>query len=37
VGRLHEQKGHKYLLQAFANVADLARLLIVVEGDLKDE
>ena len=37
VGRLHEQKGHKYLLQAFAKVADRARLLIIGDGDLKDE
>jgi glycosyltransferase involved in cell wall biosynthesis len=37
VGRLHEQKGHKYLLQAFAKVADRSRLLIIGDGDLKDE
>ncbi|OIP69993.1 MAG: hypothetical protein AUK48_14170 [Oscillatoriales cyanobacterium CG2_30_44_21] len=37
VGRLHEQKGHKYLLQAFAQVADRARLLIIGDGELKDE
>jgi len=37
VGRLHEQKGHKYLLQAFANVADRSRLVIIGDGDLKDE
>ncbi|NUN64580.1 glycosyltransferase family 4 protein [Pseudanabaena biceps] len=36
VGRLHEQKGHKYLLQAFSKVADRARLLIIGDGDLKD-
>ena len=37
VGRLHEQKGHKYLLQAFAKVSDRARLLIIGDGELKDE
>ena len=37
VGRLHEQKGHKYLLQAFAKVADRARLMIVGDGELRDE
>jgi glycosyltransferase involved in cell wall biosynthesis len=37
VGRLHEQKGHKYLLPAFAKVADRARLLIIGDGDLKNE
>jgi glycosyltransferase involved in cell wall biosynthesis len=37
VGRLHEQKGHQYLLQAFVKVADRARLLIIGDGDLKDE
>ena len=37
VGRLHEQKGNHYLLQAFAKVADRARLLIIGDGDLKDE
>lgn len=37
VGRLHEQKGQKYLLQAFAKVADHARLMIIGDGDLKDE
>ena len=37
VGRLHEQKGHKYLLQAFAKVADHARLMIVGDGELRDE
>lgn len=37
VGRLHEQKGHKYLLQAFAQISDRARLLIIGDGDLKDE
>ena len=37
VGRLHEQKGHKHLLQAFAKVSDRARLLIIGDGELKDE
>ncbi len=37
VGRLHEQKGHQYLLQAFAKVANCARLLIIGDGELKDE
>ena len=37
VGRFHEQKGHKYLLQAFAKVADRARLMIVGDGELRDE
>ena len=37
VGRLHEQKGHKYLLQTFAKVADHARLMIVGDGELRDE
>ena len=37
VGRLHEQKGHKYLLKAFAKVSNRARLLIIGDGELKDE
>ncbi len=37
VGRLHEQKGHKYLLEAFAKVSDRSRLLIIGDGDLRDE
>ncbi|NCS36437.1 MAG: glycosyltransferase family 4 protein [Microcystis aeruginosa G11-01] len=37
VGRLHEQKGHKYLLQSFAKVANRSKLLIIGDGDLKDE
>jgi glycosyltransferase involved in cell wall biosynthesis len=37
VGRLHEQKGHQYLLKAFAKVADRSRLLIIGDGNLKDE
>ena len=37
VGRLHEQKGHKYLLEAFAKVTDRARLLIIGDGDLRQE
>jgi glycosyltransferase involved in cell wall biosynthesis len=37
VGRLHEQKGHRYLLEAFAKVSDRARLLIIGDGDLREE
>ena len=37
VGRLHEQKGHKYLLQAFAKISNRARLLIIGDGDLREE
>ena len=37
VGRLHEQKGHKYLLEAFARVTNPARLLIVGDGELRDK
>jgi glycosyltransferase involved in cell wall biosynthesis len=37
VGRLHVQKGHKFLLQAFANVDARARLAIVGDGELRDE
>ncbi len=37
VGRLHEQKGHKFLLHAFAALADRARLLIIGDGDLHAE
>ncbi len=37
IGRLHEQKGHKYLLEAFAKVTNPARLLIVGDGELRDE
>lgn len=37
VGRFHEQKGHQYLLKAFAKVSDRARLLIIGDGELKDE
>lgn len=37
VGRLHEQKGHKFLLQAFAKMSAHARLVIVGEGEIRDE
>lgn len=37
VGRLHEQKGHKFLLQAFAKMNSRARLTIVGDGRLRDE
>jgi glycosyltransferase involved in cell wall biosynthesis len=37
VGRLHVQKGHKFLLQAFVNVNCRARLAIVGDGELRDE
>lgn len=37
VGRLHEQKGHKLLLQAFARVTNRARLAIVGDGELRNE
>ena len=37
VGRLHIQKGHKFLLQALAHVDNRARLAIVGDGELRDE
>ncbi len=37
VGRLHEQKGHKFLLQAFAKMSAHARLLIIGDGEIRDE
>jgi glycosyltransferase involved in cell wall biosynthesis len=37
VGRLHEQKGHKYLLQAFAKINNRAHLVILGDGELRDE
>jgi glycosyltransferase involved in cell wall biosynthesis len=37
VGRLHEQKGHKFLLQAFAKMNARARLTIVGDGNIRDE
>jgi glycosyltransferase involved in cell wall biosynthesis len=37
VGRLHEQKGHQFLLQAVARLEDPARVLIVGDGELRDE
>jgi glycosyltransferase involved in cell wall biosynthesis len=36
VGRLHEQKGHEFLLQAFAKMKANARLIIVGDGRLRD-
>ncbi len=37
VGRLHEQKGHKFLLQAMAKMKNRARLMIVGDGRLRQE
>lgn len=37
VGRLHEQKGHEYLLRAFAKLDNCSRLAIVGDGELRDE
>ncbi len=37
VGRLHEQKGHKFLLQAFAKMSTDARLVVVGDGEIRDE
>jgi glycosyltransferase involved in cell wall biosynthesis len=37
VGRLHEQKGHRFLLHALAKLDHRARLLIVGDGELKAE
>jgi glycosyltransferase involved in cell wall biosynthesis len=37
VGRLHEQKGHKFLLQAFAIINNPAQLMIVGDGRLREE
>jgi glycosyltransferase involved in cell wall biosynthesis len=37
VGRLHEQKGHKFLLQAMAKMNNRARLMIVGDGRLRQE
>jgi glycosyltransferase involved in cell wall biosynthesis len=37
VGRLHEQKGHKFLLQATAKMTNRARLVIIGDGRLRDE
>jgi glycosyltransferase involved in cell wall biosynthesis len=37
VGRLCEQKGHKFLLQAFAKVSGCPRLMIIGDGELRDE
>jgi glycosyltransferase involved in cell wall biosynthesis len=37
VGRLHEQKGHQFLLQAFAKMTNRARLMIVGDGLIRDE
>jgi glycosyltransferase involved in cell wall biosynthesis len=37
VGRLHTQKGHEYLLRAFAKLNNCARLAIVGDGELRYE
>ncbi len=37
VGRLHEQKGHQFLLQAFAKMTNRARLMIIGDGLIRDE
>jgi glycosyltransferase involved in cell wall biosynthesis len=37
VGRLHEQKGHKFLLRAFAKLNNCSRLAIVGDGELRNE
>ncbi len=37
VGRLHEQKGHKFLLQAIAKMTNRARLVIIGDGRLRNE
>jgi glycosyltransferase involved in cell wall biosynthesis len=37
VGRLHEQKGHKFLLQAIAKMTNRARLVIIGDGRLRAE
>ncbi|PSB57221.1 glycosyltransferase family 4 protein [Chamaesiphon polymorphus] len=37
VGRLHTQKGHEYLLRAFAKLNNSARLAIVGDGELRYE
>ena len=37
VGRLHEQKGHLFLLQAVAKMNNRARVTIVGDGRLRDE
>lgn len=37
VGRLHEQKGYRFLLQAVAKLDYPARVLIVGDGELRDE
>jgi glycosyltransferase involved in cell wall biosynthesis len=37
VGRLHEQKGHKFLLQAIAKMTNRSRLVIIGDGRLRNE
>lgn len=37
VGRLHEQKGHQFLLQAVARMSNRAQLTIVGDGRLREE
>ena len=37
VGRLHEQKGHKFLLQAIASMTNRVRLVIIGDGEIRNE
>ncbi|MCY7368590.1 MAG: glycosyltransferase, partial [Chamaesiphon sp.] len=37
VGRLHEQKGHQFLLQAVAKMTNRAQVAIIGDGELRDE
>ena len=37
VGRLHEQKGHKFLLQAISRMTNRARLIIIGDGEIRNE
>jgi glycosyltransferase involved in cell wall biosynthesis len=37
VGRLHEQKGHKFLLQAFAKMRNRAISIVIGDGNMRDE
>ncbi|MBD2177244.1 glycosyltransferase family 4 protein [Pseudanabaena sp. FACHB-1998] len=36
VGRLHEQKGHEYLLKAFSKIANHVHLLVIGDGELRE-